>query len=182
PEATRRAPLFAHGGPRVRSAVPAAPPRSGGSMRPRLLSRPLALVACLTTLITASTAVAVVHSRNASASAPVPPSLTAAIDQVTPKPEYARSTWRFQIEDRDTGEVLFNQGGGQLATTGSTLKVYSTATALHLYGADHRFHTPVFRTGPMQHGTVRGNLVLVASGDFSMGLREQPNGSMAFAS
>jgi len=67
-------------------------------------------------------------------------------------------------------------------TTGSVLKVYSTSTALHLYGADHTFTTPVYRTGPVDDGALDGDLVLVASGDFSMGLRERPDGTMVFAS
>ena len=40
----------------------------------------------------------------------------------------------------------------------------------------------MFRTGPVRNGAVQGDLVLVASGDFSMGLREQPNGSMVYVS
>jgi len=34
----------------------------------------------------------------------------------------------------------------------------------------------------VRNGAVQGDLVLVASGDFSMGLREQPDGTMAYAS
>ena len=112
----------------------------------------------------------------------MPPSLTEAIEEVLSQPRYTHSSWGFRVEDRDTGEVLFDQDGEPMFTTGSILKVFSTSTALHLYGSDHRFHTPVFRTGPVQDGAVRGDLVLVASGDFSMGLREQPDGTMVYVS
>ena len=38
-------------------------------------------------------------------------------------------------------------------------------TALGLLGADYRFQTPVYRTGPIVGGVVKGDLVIVASGD-----------------
>jgi D-alanyl-D-alanine carboxypeptidase/D-alanyl-D-alanine-endopeptidase (penicillin-binding protein 4) len=38
-------------------------------------------------------------------------------------------------------------------------------TALALFGADYRFHTPVYRTGPIDRGVVKGDLVLVGAGD-----------------
>lgn len=60
------------------------------------------------------------------------------------------------------------------------MKVFSTATALHLFGKDYRFHTPVYRTRAVKEGGLQGNLVLVASGDLSLGLRERPNGSMVY--
>ena len=70
---------------------------------------------------------------------PVPPSLAAAIEQITSKPQYAHSSWGLRVEDRTTGEVLLDQAGEAMFTTGSILKVYSTSTALHLYGSDHTF-------------------------------------------
>src|SRR5215217_970479 len=131
--------------------------------------KPLAVA---TTLVVAMATIGVVRSVTAGAADTVPPSLVEAIQKVVSQERYAHSTWRFRVEDRETGDVLFDQGGEQMATTGSLLKVYTTSTALHLYGPDHRFATPVFRTGPVHNGAVHGDLVLVASGDFSMGLRE----------
>ena len=55
-----------------------------------------------------------------------------------------------------------------MSTTGSVLKLPAcTSTALHLDGHDHTFHTPVFSTRRVRNGAVQGDLVLVASGDFS---------------
>jgi D-alanyl-D-alanine carboxypeptidase/D-alanyl-D-alanine-endopeptidase (penicillin-binding protein 4) len=151
-------------------------------VRTHLTSRRLKAIAAATGLVVAATSVGIVRSVTAGAAPPVPPSLTKAIEEITSKSRYAHSSWGFRIEDRKTGEVLFDQDGEPMFTTGSILKVYSTSTALHLYGANHKFHTPVFRTGPVRNGAVNGDLVLVASGDFSMGLREQSNGSVAYAS
>jgi serine-type D-Ala-D-Ala carboxypeptidase/endopeptidase (penicillin-binding protein 4) len=139
-------------------------------------------VVAITALVTMATTGAIVVATNAGASGTGPAGLTQAIKQVVSQPRYAHSTFYFRVEDRKSGKVLFDQNGNAMSTTGSILKLYASATALHLYGQDRRFHTPVFRTGPLVNGSVQGNLVLVASGDFSMGLRELPDGSMAYAS
>jgi PBP4 family serine-type D-alanyl-D-alanine carboxypeptidase len=133
-------------------------------------------------ILVAGVALGVVHTVTAGAAEPVPPSLAKAIRDLTSETRYQHSSFGIQVEDRRTGDVLVDERGDAMSTTGSVLKTYTTATALHLYGEDHKFRTPVFRTGPVRDGAVQGNLVLVASGDFSFGLRELPNGTMAFAS
>jgi D-alanyl-D-alanine carboxypeptidase/D-alanyl-D-alanine-endopeptidase (penicillin-binding protein 4) len=69
---------------------------------------------------------------------------------------------------------------GQLFVPGSTTKLVSTGTALQLLGADHRFHTRVYRTGPVRNGTLEGDLVIVAAGDPNLSGREQEDGTYAF--
>jgi D-alanyl-D-alanine carboxypeptidase/D-alanyl-D-alanine-endopeptidase (penicillin-binding protein 4) len=123
------------------------------------------------------------HTMNAGATQdPVPQSLLDTIEEVTSQARYDHSTWGFRVTDRETGDVLFDQAGEPMFVTGSILKVFSTSTALHEYGPDYRFHTPVYRTGPVRGGNMNGDLVLVASGDLSMGLREKPDGTMVYDS
>jgi D-alanyl-D-alanine carboxypeptidase/D-alanyl-D-alanine-endopeptidase (penicillin-binding protein 4) len=47
-------------------------------------------------------------------------------------------------------------------------------------GFGHRFKTPVYAQGNVNNGTLRGNLVLVASGDLTMGGRTAPNGTVSY--
>ncbi len=82
--------------------------------------------------------------------------------------------------DQSTGQVLLGQNIEKTFVTGSILKVYSTSTALSTLGPNYRFRTPVYRAGRVSRSTLRGNLVLVGSGDFSFGLREQPNGTLSY--
>jgi D-alanyl-D-alanine carboxypeptidase/D-alanyl-D-alanine-endopeptidase (penicillin-binding protein 4) len=57
----------------------------------------------------------------------------------------------------------------QLFTSGSTTKLVTLGAALALLGEDYRFHTKVFRNGPVtEDGTLEGDLVLVASGDLNL--------------
>ena len=60
------------------------------------------------------------------------------------------------------------------------MKIYSVATGLRLYGTGYRFRTPVYREGRVSGGTLTGNLVLVASGDLTFGLRQLPGGRLAY--
>jgi len=73
-----------------------------------------------------------VHSVTAGAAEPVPESLAKAIRDLTSEPRYAHSSFAIQVEDRGTGEVLVDERGDAMSTTGSVLKVYGTSTALHL--------------------------------------------------
>jgi D-alanyl-D-alanine carboxypeptidase/D-alanyl-D-alanine-endopeptidase (penicillin-binding protein 4) len=109
-----------------------------------------------------------------------PASVSAVIEAIQSKAAYAHTSWGMRVVDLDTGAALIDQAGDRSMTPGSIMKVYSTATALDLYGADYRFHTPVYRTGSVAEGVLDGDLILVASGDFSFGLREQPDGTLGY--
>jgi D-alanyl-D-alanine carboxypeptidase/D-alanyl-D-alanine-endopeptidase (penicillin-binding protein 4) len=118
----------------------------------------------------------------AASAAEVPTGVTRAIAAVTSKPIYAHSPFGIFLADRSTGETLIDQSGEKMFVTGSIMKTYSTASALAAYGPEYRFRTPVYRTGSVNAGLLRGNLVLVASGDFSFGLRDRPDGTLTFNS
>ena len=145
----------------------------------RTLSRSAGM-ACVVFVVAASAASAI--DPLSPTTSPVPPSVARAIARVEAKPRYVHSTWGLLVADAKTGRVLVSQNPLKLFTPGSTLKLYSAAVALHDYGAGHRFRTPVYRTGNVRRGVLSGNLVLVASGDFSFGLRDRPNGTQAYNS
>ena len=152
-------------------------------MRFRITSRILALSATALPLLAALGGVGV-GAAYAGELAPIsgnpPPEVATAINDIEGKGAYAHTIWGIRVADLKTGEVLIDQAGDKTLVPGSIMKVYSTSTVLDAYGPDYRFRTPVYRTGEVKHGTLLGNLVLVASGDFSFGLREQPDGTLGF--
>src|SRR5439155_21272378 len=113
---------------------------------------------------------------------PAPKSVDDAIAAVTSKPAYAHSRWGFIVVDQSTGEKLIDRESAGMFVPGSIMKVYSSTAVLKAYGPDYRFYTPVYATSVPRGGILAGHLILVASGDFSFGLREQPNGTLAFNS
>ena len=98
------------------------------------------------------------------------------------KPIYRQADWGYAVVDQRTGRTLMSLNAQKMFDPGSTMKLYSVSTALSLYGPNYRFRTPVYRQGTVTGGTLAGNLVLVASGDLSFGLRERRNGTLYYES
>jgi PBP4 family serine-type D-alanyl-D-alanine carboxypeptidase len=91
--------------------------------------------------------------------------LAAKIAEINARPEFVHATFGVAAYDLDAKKMVFGLNAEQLFTPGSTTKLLTMGTALALLGADYRFHTPVYRTGPIDHGVVKGDLVLVGAGD-----------------
>jgi len=111
-----------------------------------------------------------------------PSNLTHALTAIENSPLYQHSDWGISVVDEKSGQSVVAQNDQKMFDPGSTMKIYSISTVLRLYGPDYRFRTPVYREGTVAGGTLNGNLVLVASGDMSLGLREQRNGTLYYES
>jgi PBP4 family serine-type D-alanyl-D-alanine carboxypeptidase len=107
--------------------------------------------------------------------------LGAKIAEIAGRPEYRHATFGVEVYSLDDDKVVFALRGNELFTPASTTKLLTEGTALELLGADYRFHTRVYRTGPVSgNGTLKGDLILVASGDPNLSGRIQPDGKLAF--
>src|SRR5437868_5033352 len=103
------------------------------------------------------------------------------IKQIMARPEFAHSRFGIKFISADSGDVIYELNSPQLFVPGSTTKLLSAGTALELLGADYRFHTKIYRTGPVKKdGTLQGDLVLVASGDLNLSNRIQSDGTLLF--
>jgi len=114
------------------------------------------------------------------AAADVPPSVSDTFDEVISDPLYENSTWGWDVVDVATGETLTQRNANLQYDPGSIIKDYTAAAVLDTFGADYRFRTPVHRRGPVRGGVLRGDLVLVGAGDFSFGLRNRPDDTLAY--
>jgi dihydroorotase/N-acyl-D-amino-acid deacylase len=107
--------------------------------------------------------------------------LAARIREITSRPEYKHASFGVEVYSLDEDKVLFALHPQQLFTPASTTKLLTEGTALELLGADFKFHTRIYRTGPIaSDGTLKGDLILVASGDPNLSGRIQPDGTLAF--
>ncbi len=103
------------------------------------------------------------------------------IQKIMDRPEFAHSRFGLKFISADTGSVVYELNSPQLFVPASTTKLLTEGTALELLGEDYRFHTKIYRTGPIQKdGTLQGDLVLVASGDLNLSMRMQPDDTLAF--
>ena len=111
-----------------------------------------------------------------------PKTFSEAVQQIITQPKYRHVSFGIEIYSLDEQKPLFTMNGQKLFTPGSTTKLLTEGTALQLLGPDFRFHTFVYRTGEVdKKGVLKGDLVLVASGDPNLSNRTQADGTMAFA-
>ncbi len=108
---------------------------------------------------------------------PIPPEIEAVM-RLPRYPSFAR--WGIYVADRESGETLYALNSNQRFVPGSTTKLFPAAAALTAYGPEYRFETPVYRRGEVTDGLLDGDLILVASGDITMGGRDLPDGTLAY--
>ena len=102
------------------------------------------------------------------------------IQRVISRPEFAHANFGIEFYSLDTGKVVYALNADKLFVPASTTKLLTEGTLLAKLGADYRFHTRVYRTGLIdKHGTLKGDLVLVASGDPNLSNRIQPGDTLA---
>lgn len=107
--------------------------------------------------------------------------LATQVDKVIKTPGFQNGLWGLLVVDSSSGKVVYEQNADLLFCPASVTKVFSTAAALADLGPDSKFQTPVVRRGNVDNeGTLRGDLILVASGDLSLGGRTGPDGKLLF--
>ena len=95
-------------------------------------------------------------------------------------PPFQYGKWGVLAVDTDSGETLFARNIKTPLRGASTTKNFTVAATLGDLGPDHRFRTPVVRLGPVPDGTLKGDLVLQASGDLTMGGRDEGDDEVAY--
>jgi len=120
---------------------------------------------------------AVALGGGASGAAPTP-AVPADIQSVFDKPAYKGATWALRVDDGS--KTIIDLNSTRRLAIGSVRKVFTIGQLLNAVGPSHTYDTPVYRTGSVDARKVlRGNLVVVASGDLTMGGRTNPDGSIA---
>jgi len=97
------------------------------------------------------------------------------------RPEFAHANFGIEFYSLDTGKVVYAFNADKLFVPASTTKTLTEGALLAKLGADYRFHTRIYRTGPVDSkGKLKGDLILVASGDPNLSNRIQADGRLAF--
>ena len=107
--------------------------------------------------------------------------LTERLAPILGRPEFRHATWGIEFYSLDDDRPVYALNPLQLFSAASTTKLLTVGSALTLLGPEHRFHTRVYRTGPVDaQGTLRGDLILVGSGDLNLSGRIQPGDTLGF--
>jgi N-acyl-D-amino-acid deacylase len=109
------------------------------------------------------------------------PTLPERIQAIMHRPEFAHSSFGIEVYSLSTGNVIYQLNPNQLMVPGSTTKLLTEGSVLDLLGGDYRFTTRVYRTGPVaRNGTLKGDIILVASGDPNLSGRIKPDGTLGY--
>ena len=107
--------------------------------------------------------------------------LAASIQKIIDRPEFKHANFGIEFYDLATNTVIYSLNPDKLFTPASTTKLLTEGTVLAKLGKDYRFHTAIYRTGPIdKKGRLKGDLILVASGDPNLSNRIQPDNTLAF--
>ena len=82
-----------------------------------------------------------------------------------------RGAWGIVVHSLTRDERMFELNASTLLVPASTSKLVSVATAAEAVGWEYRFETTLWATGPIAYGTLHGDLLVVGSGDPSIGGR-----------
>lgn len=86
--------------------------------------------------------------------------------------------WGLEVVDLDTGEKIVALNTDTKFMTGSTAKIFTVSAALFVLGKDYQFKTPLVHTGTLSGDQLRGDLIMVSSGDFALGGRAAADGTL----
>lgn len=110
-------------------------------------------------------------ARPASPARPAPPapaSLQRDLDAVLAEPALAHGTWGVLVKSLKSGETLYSHNAGKLMMPASNMKIVTLAAAAEQLGWDYRYTTTIAAAGPIENGTLQGDLIVAGSGDPSL--------------
>jgi D-alanyl-D-alanine carboxypeptidase/D-alanyl-D-alanine-endopeptidase (penicillin-binding protein 4) len=91
------------------------------------------------------------------------------IQEVMARPEFHDARWGAAFYDPDTGEMLYALNADVFFNPASAMKLFTAGMVYESLGAGYRFRTLVYRTGAIEDGVLKGDVVLRASGDLLPG-------------
>ncbi|HEY3105040.1 MAG TPA: D-alanyl-D-alanine carboxypeptidase/D-alanyl-D-alanine-endopeptidase [Pyrinomonadaceae bacterium] len=93
------------------------------------------------------------------------PTLSRDIEDVIAQSDSAQARWGVFVVSMKDGRVLVSNNGDKLFTPASNMKIYTTAVALDLLGADYRWRTSLYALKqPDANGVIDGDLILYGRG------------------
>ncbi|MCA1594602.1 MAG: D-alanyl-D-alanine carboxypeptidase/D-alanyl-D-alanine-endopeptidase [Acidobacteria bacterium] len=108
--------------------------------------------------------------------------LARVIDRTIDGGEFASARWGVHVVSLRDGRVMYARNADRMFTPASNMKLYTTAVALDLLGADYRWRTSVYAaSAPDAGGTVAGDLLLYGRGAPDLSSRNTRAGASQLA-
>ncbi|MFG2227752.1 D-alanyl-D-alanine carboxypeptidase/D-alanyl-D-alanine-endopeptidase [Streptomyces sp. NPDC048644] len=105
--------------------------------------------------------------------------MSAELQKLMSATPWSSGDWGVQVTDLKSGKVVQSKNSTSRFVTGSTAKTFAVSAALDTLGGDHRFRTPIVHSGAVsENGRLSGNLIMVGSGDLTLGGRTNAAGKL----
>src|SRR5207237_6630832 len=91
--------------------------------------------------------------------------LRASIDSMADAPEFHNAFWGILVVDPERGDTLYSRNAGKLFLPASNMKIITSSVALEQLGPDFTYRTTLIARGPIQGGTLTGDLAVTGRGD-----------------
>lgn len=91
--------------------------------------------------------------------------LAAVLDSIFGDTLFAGANWGVEVKSLRSGRVLYERNAGKMFVPASNMKLVTSSVALEALGPNFVYRTPVVATGPVVNGELRGDLVVIGSGD-----------------
>ena len=121
--------------------------------------------AAATIVLALATAPLSARIRTMAAPAARPDPRRAALQKAAQRPPARPKGLSIQVEELETGQVVFENNPNGPQTLASVTKMLSTAAAIHYLGPDYKFKTTFWRRGEVKDGFLAGSLLVVGGGD-----------------
>ena len=90
------------------------------------------------------------------------------IDNLIDQPGHQYGIWGIVVQSLTRTDRLYERNPRTLLVPASTMKLVAVATAAEAVGWDYTFETRVLACGPIANGVLRGDLLIVGTGDPSV--------------
>lgn len=87
------------------------------------------------------------------------------LDALLDTSELERGYWGVLVTSLKRGDTLYARNAGKLFMPASALKIVTLAAAAERLGWDYAYETRILAGGAIDNGTLRGDLIVVGSGD-----------------
>ena len=94
-----------------------------------------------------------------------PEKLPLELERIFGAPAFDRMQWAVVVQSLDSGAILYQRNPSKLMMPASNMKIVTLAAAAERLGWDYRYRTRLVTCGPVESGVLRGDLVVVGSGD-----------------
>jgi serine-type D-Ala-D-Ala carboxypeptidase/endopeptidase (penicillin-binding protein 4) len=99
-------------------------------------------------------------------------SLASDLDRIFSAPVMEQGTWGVEVKSLATGRVIYARNPRTLMMPASNMKILTLAAAAETLGWDYRFTTTLETSGDIRDGALKGDLIVVGTGDPTINSRD----------